>query len=626
MKYKELVETIVKNVGGKENIISLAHCVTRLRFKLKDESIAKTELLKKTEGIVTVVQSGGQYQVVIGNHVPDVFKEVNEYVGIQSSDEVVENKNGKLLDKFIDVVSGIFTPILGVLSAAGMIKGVCAILIATKTLTADSGTYAMLNATGDSLFYFLPIILGYTAAKKFNSNIFIGMTIGAALLYPGFEKIKAGEALYTIFKGSPIESPILMTFMKIPVILINYSSTVIPIIFAVLFASKVEKLFVKIIPSVVRVFLVPFFTLLIVVPLTYILIGPLTTWASKFVGMGTVSLIALSPILAGLFLGAFWQVFVMFGLHWGVIPLAINNMMTLGYDTVLSSVLGASFAQTGVVLAILLKTKDKKLKGIAIPAFISGIFGVTEPAIYGITLPRKKPFIISCIVAGISGGIIGAMGSKGFTMGGLGIFTYPSYINPQAGLDKGFWGVVIGTVLAFILGFIAQYLFGGFKDEEIEEVTKKESLDEKVFSPLKGQLKKLSETEDEAFASGALGKGVVIIPNEGKLYAPADGKIVTFFPTGHAIALETSNGLEILMHVGIDTVKLEGKYFYPKISEGKEVKKGDLLLEFDIEAIKKAGYSLATPVIISNTDDYSEIIIENKDVVSFEDELLIAIK
>lgn len=626
MKYKELVETIVKNVGGKENIISLAHCVTRLRFKLKDESIAKTELLKKTEGIVTVVQSGGQYQVVIGNHVPDVFKEVNEYVGIQSSDEVVENKNGKLLDKFIDVVSGIFTPILGVLSAAGMIKGVCAILIATKTLTADSGTYAMLNATGDSLFYFLPIILGYTAAKKFNSNIFIGMTIGAALLYPGFEKIKAGEALYTIFKGSPIESPILMTFMKIPVILINYSSTVIPIIFAVLFASKVEKLFVKIIPSVVRVFLVPFFTLLIVVPLTYILIGPLTTWASKFVGMGTVSLIALSPILAGLFLGAFWQVFVMFGLHWGVIPLAINNMMTLGYDTVLSSVLGASFAQTGVVLAILLKTKDKKLKGIAIPAFISGIFGVTEPAIYGITLPRKKPFIISCIVAGISGGIIGAMGSKGFTMGGLGIFTYPSYINPQAGLDKGFWGVVIGTVLAFILGFIAQYLFGGFKDEEIEEVTKKESLDEKVFSPLKGQLKKLSETEDEAFASGALGKGVVIIPSEGKLYAPADGKIVTFFPTGHAIALETSNGLEILMHVGIDTVKLEGKYFYPKISEGKEVKKGDLLLEFDIEAIKKAGYSLATPVIISNTDDYSEIIIENKDVVSFEDELLIAIK
>lgn len=626
MKYKELVETIVKNVGGKENIISLAHCVTRLRFKLKDESIAKTELLKKTEGIVTVVQSGGQYQVVIGNHVPDVFKEVNEYVGIQSSDEVVENKNGKLLDKFIDVVSGIFTPILGVLSAAGMIKGVCAILIATKTLTADSGTYAMLNATGDSLFYFLPIILGYTAAKKFNSNIFIGMTIGAALLYPGFEKIKAGEALYTIFKGSPIESPILMTFMKIPVILINYSSTVIPIIFAVLFASKVEKLFVKIIPSVVRVFLVPFFTLLIVVPLTYILIGPLTTWASKFVGMGTVSLIALSPILAGLFLGAFWQVFVMFGLHWGVIPLAINNMMTLGYDTVLSSVLGASFAQTGVVLAILLKTKDKKLKGIAIPAFISGIFGVTEPAIYGITLPRKKPFIISCIVAGISGGIIGAMGSKGFTMGGLGIFTYPSYINPQAGLDKGFWGVVIGTVLAFILGFVAQYLFGGFKDEEIEEVTKKESLDEKVFSPLKGQLKKLSETEDEAFASGALGKGVVIIPNEGKLYAPADGKIVTFFPTGHAIALETSNGLEILMHVGIDTVKLEGKYFYPKISEGKEVKKGDLLLEFDIEAIKKAGYSLATPVIISNTDDYSEIIIENKDVVSFEDELLIAIK
>lgn len=633
MKYKDLVEIIVKNVGGKENIISLTHCVTRLRFKLKDEKIANTELLKKTDGIVTVVQSGGQYQVVIGNHVPDVFKEVTAYAGLQnSSEEEVSNKDAKLLDRFIDIVSGLFTPILGVLSAAGMIKGVCALLLAFKVTTPDSGTYGMLNATGDALFYYLPIILGYTAAKKFNSNIFIGMTIGAALLYPGLDKFKAGEALFTLFKGSPIESPVLMTFLKIPVILINYSSTVIPIIFAVLFSSKVEKFFTKVIPSVVRVFLVPFFTLLIVVPATYIVIGPLTTWASKFVGMGTVSLIALSPIVAGIFLGAFWQVFVMFGLHWGVIPLAINNMMTLGYDTILTSVLGASFAQTGVVLAILLKTKDKKLKGLAIPAFISGIFGVTEPAIYGITLPRKKPFIISCIVAGISGGIIGTMGTKGFTMGGLGIFAYPSYINPQTGLDRGFWGAVIGTVVAFVLGFVLQYLFGGFKDEETSvenskvENKKEKASEEIIYSPLKGELKNLSETEDEAFASGALGKGVVIVPKEGKLVAPANGKIVTFFPTGHAVALETEGGAEILMHVGIDTVKLDGKYFYPKVKEGATVKKGDILLEFDIDKILKEGFSLSTPVIISNTDEYADVVGESKNNINYSESLLTIVR
>lgn len=632
MKYQDLAEKIVKNVGGKENISSLAHCVTRLRFKLKDEGKANTDVLKKMDGVVTVVQSGGQYQVVIGNHVPEVFVDVATVAGIQSGSTQDDEPTEKMkpLDRFIDMISGVFTPALGVLCATGMIKGFLALLVALKVVDPATGTYAIINAIGDSFFYFFPIFLGYTTAKKFNSNIFIGMTIGASLLYPTLDKLKGGDALFTLFKGTFIESPIHVTFLKIPVILMSYSSSVIPIILAVIFSSKIEKFFGKVIPSVVRTFLVPFFTLLIVVPLTFIVIGPIATWAGQGLGLVTSSITNLSPIVSGIFIGGFWQVFVIFGLHWGLVPLMINNLTVLGYDPVLATMFGASFAQTGAVLAILLKTKDTKLKGISIPAFISGIFGVTEPAIYGITLPRKKPFIISCIGGAIGGGIMASVGAKLHMFGGMGVFGIPSYIDPKTGIDMSFWGTIIGITVAFIFGLVVTYLFG-FKDE-VETVAEEKisakpvTNEEVIYSPLKGELKDLSETEDEAFASGALGKGAIIIPSEGKLIAPVDGTVATFFPTGHAIAMETAGGTEILMHVGIDTVKLDGKHFYPKVKEGAKVKKGDILLEFDIEAIKKAGFSLTTPIIISNTDDFADVVKSEGKNVNFSDKILLAIR
>ncbi|MBN1467678.1 MAG: PTS glucose transporter subunit IIA [Fusobacteriaceae bacterium] len=623
MKYQKLVEDILKNIGGKENINSVAHCVTRLRFKLKDESICKTDTIKKLDGVVTVMQSGGQYQVVIGNHVPDVYKELTSIAGIDSgnSSEEEPQVKGKMLDRFIDVISGVFTPALGVLCATGMIKGLLALLTTLKVLSPESGTYAILFAIADSFFYFFPILLGYTTAKKFNANVFIGMTIGASLVYPSLAGLTAGNPIATLFKGTFIESAVHVKFMGIPVILMTYSSSVIPIILSVIFASKVEKFFKKIIPDVVKTFLVPFCTLLIVVPLTFIVIGPIATWAGQLLGLVTSKIYSLSPLVAGTFIGGFWQVFVIFGLHWGLVPIMINNLSVFGFDPVLAPMFGASFAQTGAVLAILLKTKDTKLKGLSIPAFISGIFGVTEPAIYGVTLPRKKPFIISCIGGAVAGGIMGLFGSKIYMFGGMGIFGIPTYINPKGqGLDMSFWAVVIGITVAVLIGFSLTYLFG-FKDEEVEEV-KVDTKGETIYSPLRGALKDLSETEDEAFASGALGKGAVIIPTEGKLVAPADGIVATFFPTGHAVAIETSNGTEILMHVGIDTVRLEGKYFYPKVKEGVKVKKGDLLLEFDIKAIEKEGFSLATPVIISNTDDFSDVVRVDGLSIDFSDSLI----
>ncbi len=627
-KYDGLARIIIQNVGGKSNIISLTHCITRLRFKLKDESKANTDILKNTDGIVTVIQSGGQYQVVIGNHVPDVYHTVCEVGHIQNaaSSEVAEEDekdNQSLFNKFIAIISAVFTPFLGVLGAAGMIKGFNALFVAMGLYPNTSGTYMVLQATGDAFFYFLPIVLGYTASKKFKVNEFVGMAIGMAMLYPDLAAKMSGESIMTLFSGVPIiESTVYITFLRIPVILMSYSSTVVPIILAVALAAKVEKFFKKIIPDVVKLFLVPFCTLLIAVPLTLIIVGPIATWLSNLIGAGLSALIAISPILAGLILGGLWQVLVIFGLHWGVVPIALNNMMTLGFDTVLSGVFAASFAQTAVIIAIFIKTKDKKLKTLAIPAIVSGFFGVTEPAIYGITLPKKKPFVISCIGAAIGGAIAGFTNLTGYTLGGLGIFGFTGYINTSNGDTRGVLYAAIAALVAMMVSFVLTMVT--YRDEvkpsQSKVVTDTHNKVTNIVSPVTGEVKDLSKVEDDAFASGALGKGVAIIPTDGKIVAPCDGEISTFFPTGHAFGIVSDTGAEILVHIGLDTVKLNGKYFTVKAKQGDKVKKGQLLLEVDLKGIQSEGYPITTPVIITNSDNYVDVIYEiNKKVNSGED-------
>lgn len=635
MKYEKLAKDIIKNIGGKENVNSVTHCITRLRFKLKDESKANTDVLKNMDGVVTVIKSGGQYQVVIGNHVPDVYKDVVEVGGFNnesSSDDNDVKEKTSLFNSFIDVISGVFSPILGLLAATGMIKGLTALFVAFGWLSKTSGTYEILNAIGDSLFYFFPIFLGYTSAKKFKLNHFTGMVIGAALVYPALSGLTAGNPLFTLFQGTVIESPVYITFLGIPVILMTYSSSVIPIIIATYVASKVERGFKKIIPDVVKTFLVPFCTILVVIPLTFIVIGPIATWAGQNLGSITLGIYNFSPLVAGLFIGGFWQVFVIFGLHWGLVPVAINNISMLGYDTILAMSFAASFAQIGVVLAIWIKTRDKKLKSLCIPAFISGLFGVTEPAIYGVTLPRKKPFILSCIASGVGGAIIGVMGTKQYIIGGLGIFGIPSFIDTSVGIDRAFYGALIAMVVAFVFGFLLVWLVG-FKDDNFggedknkqdNKEVKQESLtnQEVIISPLKGEVTELSKVEDEAFSTGLLGKGIAIKPVEGKVVAPAGGVVTTFFPTGHALGITTDNGTEILIHVGMDTVQLEGKYFTPRVKQGDKIKAGDVLLEFDINKIKESGFSTITPVIITNSDKYLDIIETDKKDINYKEDLL----
>jgi PTS system beta-glucosides-specific IIC component len=624
-KYDGLARIIIQNVGGKQNIKSLAHCITRLRFKLHDESKANTEILKNTEGIVTVMQSGGQYQVVIGNHVPDVYAAVCE-VGHITGDAPTQDDGPKekmgVGATLIDWISGIFQPILGVLCAAGIIKGLLALLVFIGVLSAKSGTYGIWYSVADGFFYYLPIILGFTAAQKFGGNKFLGMALGTSLVYPGMVALSSGTALGTVFGGTIFATSYYSDFFGIPVLLPSsgYASTVVPIIVSVYVAAKLEKALKKVIPDVIKTFIVPAIVLLIMVPATYLVIGPVVNVLCVIIGQFfsfMYNVPVVGGLVAGLLVGAFWQVLVIFGLHWGLVPLAIMNFGLLGYDYILSPYFAASFAQSMVVLAIYIKTKDKKLKNIALPAFISGMFGVTEPCIYGITLPKKKPFIISCIAASIGGGIIGFAGCRSYALGGLGLFGLPNYIDNVNNSAYSMAWVAVGTLAAMVVAFVLTFMT--YKDDEPTtaenggtrlgnaNISAGSGHEVIIGAPMAGEVKELSQVSDEAFSSGALGKGVAILPTEGKLYAPCDGVIETFFPTGHALGIVADNGVELLVHIGIDTVKLNGKYFTMKAKQGDAVKKGQLLLEFDIDEIIRAGYNVLSPIVVTNSDEYLDI-------------------
>ena len=650
--YDALAKTIIKDVGGKDNVISVVHCTTRLRFKLKDEKKANDDALKDTDGVVTVVKAGGQYQVVIGNEVADVYEAVLKEGGFsgggQVADDDLDDSNMSLMDKAIDLISGIFTPILGPMAAAGMIKGLTAMCASFGWLAKTSGTYEVLYAIGDGFFYFLPLILAITSAKKFKVDRFTAITIGAAMCYPAMVAMNSSKkALFDLFNGTFLHSQVHATFLGIPIISMNYTSTVIPIILAVWVASVVERWCKKWIPTVVKTFLVPFVTLLIVVPLTFLIIGPLATWIGNALAAITSAVYNFSPVLAGILLGGFWQVFVIFGVHWGFVAVMMSNIAALGYDPILGLSLGASFAQIGVVLAILLQTKDQKLKGIALPAFLSGIFGVTEPAIYGVTLPRKKPFVLSCIAAGIGGGLIGFFGTKMYMMGGMGVFVIPAAIGPKTGVDMSVYGLMIAMAVSFVLGFILQIALGkksvdqAYDEKQaktVQEVanqadaiakaapslasTSDLNVSTELVSPLAGELLPLSEVKDEVFSSGAMGEGVAVEPSEGVLHAPADGKVVMTFPTGHAIGMKTSDGAEILMHIGMDTVNLQGHGFETLVAKGDEVKAGDELVKFDIDAIHAKGYVVTTPIVVTNSKDYEKITVVSQGKVKVGQEIL----
>ena len=606
-KYENLAKEILENVGGKENINSLTHCVTRLRFRLKDESKANDEALKNNPDVVTVMKSAGQYQVVIGNHVPLVYADVCELAGISNGTQQVEEEAPQgLFNKLIDIISGCFQPILGPLCAAGIIKGLNALLVfILGSSFSNSGTYMILNAIGDSIFNFLPIILGYTAAKKFNVNVIVGMIIGATLCYPTIQTdtlSAAGKAIGTL----PFIGSYYTKFIGIPFVSGNYTSTVVPVICIVALAAQIQKIAKKFVPEMLQNFFVPFFVLIISLPIGLFVIGPVVSLLTTVLSNMFAGLYAFSPIVTAFVIGALWQCLVIFGLHWALVPMAMVNIGNLGYDTILPGMLGTTFAATGVLAAMYLKLKDENKKALAIPGVISAFCGVTEPAIYGFLLPEKTPFVFSCIGGAVGGAIMGTIAAKQYVIGGLGIFSVVNYISPKGNATGMIVSLIAGAV-SLVVGFVLTMIFYKTNDQQVEnkEVTKLE--EETILSPIKGEVKSIEESSDAAFASGALGKGVVILPEEGKVYAPVTGTVTVLFPSLHAIGITSDAGVELLIHIGINTVQLNGEGFTAHIKQGDQIKQGQLLVEFDMNKIKEAGYSLETPVLVTNYADLKEV-------------------
>ncbi|EPN9396791.1 PTS beta-glucoside transporter subunit IIBCA [Listeria monocytogenes] len=602
MNNSDLAKQVVKLVGGKENILSVIHCVTRLRFKLRDENLAETEKIKALKGVMTVVKSGGQYQVVIGDYVSYVYDEVIRVLGIKPDDALQDNpeqEHKSIFNKFVELISGIFMPVLGLLAASGILKGFLTAAVTMGLINTSAGVYEVLYAASDALFYFMPIILGFSAGKVFKTNQYLSAAVGAALVYPTLVDMYSNGAH--------------LTFLHIPVILMNYTMSVIPVILAIYFMSKLEKVLVKFIPKSLQLIFVPLLLLLIVVPVSLIIIGPVSTYASQLLAKGALGLYSLSPMIAGFFLAGVWQVAVMFGLHWAFIPIFINNISVLGYDPINAMLYCTVFAQTGAVMAVMLKTRNQELRSLSITATISGFLGITEPAIYGVNLPYKKPFIMACVGSAFGGAIAGMSAAKmfgGFASGG--IFGIPMFINPD-GIGWDFWGFLISLVVAFSVALILTYFFG-FKDK-VEEVViqtgEKATLDETIYSPLQGELIALNDVKDEVFSAGIMGAGVAILPASGEIRAPFDGTVLSVFQTKHAIGLISKQGVELLIHVGLDTVNLNGQFFDIEVSESEEIKKGDLLGTFELDTIKKAGYDITTPIIVTNSATLADVITVN---------------
>lgn len=643
--YNKLAKEIIEHVGGENNVEQLQHCVTRLRFYLKDESKADTEYLKNLAGIVTVIEASGQYQVVIGNEVGEVYEAILNVSNIDGehipSGEHKQDER-KLLDKFIDLISSIFQPFIVLLSATGMIKGIVALLGVFGLDETNSGFYAVLNAVGDGFFQFLPVVIALTAAKKFRMNIYSALAIAFALVYPSLSDITAGQPLYTLFAGTHFSADVFTTFLGIPVLLPpgGYYSTVIPVILAIWFGAKVERGFKKIIPTVIHSFLTPFFTVLVTATMAILFIGPIATWSADLIGLVFMGIYKLSPVIFGALVGGLWQLLVMFGLHWGLAPIGILQISEQGFTPILSNSGSASFGVLGVLLALIIKNKTKKVRDIGIPATIASIFGVTEPGIYGLLLPMKKPFVVALISSAIGGAYTGFFDVVVYRIGGFGIFTLTNYITDDGQLTMNFWHRVISFILVTLIAFIIQMFMKtpqlDTSIEKTEEKSKKQLAgnpelektrkQEIIASPLDGKLKSLSEIEDKTFASGAMGKGIVIVPDEDMIYAPANATVSMIAKTGHAIGLTTGLGTEILIHIGLDTVELKGEGFEKLVRKGDKVLAGQPLIRFDLVKIKQKGYSLDIPVVVINANDATEIVFSDESHVEHGDYLFTAMK
>ncbi|EGO2580456.1 PTS transporter subunit EIIC [Enterococcus faecalis] len=603
MDYQAIAKEILKDVGGKDNIVDVTHCYTRLRFVLKDTKQVNKEALLQTEGVISVVESGGQYQVVLGNKVAHVYNVLEPLLAQQLTTKTSIKEKNSLGNRILNTVAAIFTPVVPAIAASGMLKGILAIavMVANNFYQVDLkplNTYIILSAASDALFYFMPVILGYSAAKVFKTNEYIAMVIGATLCYPTIVSLMTEESAVTLF--------------GLHVTKANYVSTVIPIILAIFILAYVQRFLEKVIPEVLKIIMVPTLSLLLMIPATLLLFGPIGIYLGDGVNWLYYYIMNLSPILLGGFIGGIWCVLVIFGAHRGLVPIGINDVARTGRQNLLAFAGAANFSQAGAAFGVFVRTKNKGLKAVAASATVTALFGITEPAIYGANLRLKKPMIYAVASGAAGGALMGWGGSYGTAFANQGLLTIPVYA--EAG-TKAFICYLLGCGIAFFGAFLLT-IFLGFNDLPLDDsrqepVLKTEATTvkekQRIQAPLQGQLVSLDQINDEVFASQQMGKTLAIYPIEEQIVSPGNGQVTALYPTHHAIGLKLDNGAEILLHIGINTVELKGQGFETFVKVGERVRLGQKLLSFDKQIIQAAGYDPTVLVIVTNTAEMAII-------------------
>lgn len=609
MDFENLADIILKGIGGEENIAGFTHCATRLRFTLKDESVADEEALKNTKGILGIAKSGGQFQIIIGNEVPKSYGAIQGKMkgsAVGEKEQKILPKKMKISERIFDFVSAIFTPVLPAIIGAGLVKSVLAVAVLLGADT-ESMTYYFLNFIGDAPLYFLPVMLAFTAAKKLGCNQFLAVSIAGAMLHPNYTALITDA--YSIHFSS---------FLGIPVTLASYSSSVIPVLLMVFALKYMEAFLEKVLPKMVKFFFKPLLCLIIVAPVTFIVLGPI----GFVVGVGISTALNMLNTYAGwlvpTIIGAVYPLMVTTGMHYGLVPFMMQSLAAEGFETIAGpGNLPSNIAQGAASLSVAIKTKKKELKQTAFTTGVTAVLGITEPALFGVTLNYKK--VLACVMlgGGIGGFYAGIMGVKCFSFCSPGLLSLVAYIGPDGWLNL--IHSCISMIIAFAVTFAAVWLWG-YKEEDTDDSGtenvqegKKASAEENVLpsegiaSPVNGKAVPLSEVPDPTFAEEMLGKGAAVDPSEGRFYAPVSGTISTVFPTKHAIGITGDKGEEILIHVGLDTVQLDGKYFETAVSEGQHVEAGTLLLTCELEKVREAGYKIITPVIVTNPEDYPAV-------------------
>ena len=629
--YHKLALDIIDVVGGQKNIVNATRCATRLRLVLKETPEGAKEKVSALAGVITVVENNGQFQVVIGTHVGEVYDSVAEALHLDASAQEIEQPKQNIVNRIIATMSAVFAPFVYILAAAGLLQGALILITMAAPAFAKTGTYEVLNFMSWTPFTFLPIFIAITASKHFKCNTYIAILCCCALVNQSWADIAA-----RIADGDVVR------FLGVKLSETTYTSTVLPPLLLVWVLSYLEHFIEKKLPDAAKPLLTPLICFVVMVPATIMVIGPASAITANAIANGYNALVAFAPALAGAIIGGLWQVVVIFGVHWGITPVVLANFDMNGCDTFQAFQTIAVVAQVAAAFGVFIKSRNKEFKGVALSAGVTGIFGITEPTIYGVTLRLKKPFICGCAGGAVGAVVMSFFHSAYYAYAGLpGLLTIVNAISKDAPMS--FIGEALACVIAFVITIVAIQIVG-FDDpvdeaEESEEETKKITGTEmlsgekqeqkeqtaeikKIESPLAGTVIPLSEVHDEVFASEMMGKGCAVIPEEGKVYAPFDGKVVGLLDSHHAVGMESTDGVEILIHVGMDTVKLNGRCFTIHVEEGEQVKKGQLLLEFDIPGIKEAGYEVTTPIVVTNSDEFNDVEMKAEGQVTVGVELL----